>query len=68
MRTKEIKLNVEYRYNNEIVKVVKRNRNSWVQKWQIGWGKKFQKIKHHEQMSFLLNNGKVVYASSLNPL
>jgi hypothetical protein len=68
MRTKEVKLNVEYRFNNEIVKVVKRNKNSWVEKWQIGWGKKFQKIKHQEQTSFLLDNGQVVYADSLNAL
>lgn len=68
MRTKDVKLNVEYRFKNEIVKVVKRNKNSWVEKWQIGWGKKFQKINHQEQMSFLLDNGQVVYADCLNAL
>ena len=68
MRTKEVKLNIEYRFKNEIVKVVKRNKNSWVEKWQIGWGKKFQKINHQEQMSFLLDNGQLVYADSLNAL
>ena len=68
MRTKDVKLNTEYRFKNEIVKVVKRNKNSWVEKWQIGWGNKFQKIKHQEQMSFLLDNGHVVYADSLNAL
>ncbi len=68
MRTKEVKLNIEYRFKNEIVKVVKRNKNSWVEKWQMGWGKKVQKINHQEQMSFLLDNGQVVYADSLNTL
>jgi len=68
MKTKKVKLNIEYRFKNEIVKVVKRNKNSWVEKWQIGWGKQFQKINHQEQMSFILDNGQVVYADSLNTL
>lgn len=68
MRTKDVKLNIEYRFKNEIVKVVKRNKNSWVEKWQIGFGKKFQRIHHREQMSFLLDNGSVVYADALNAL
>jgi hypothetical protein len=66
MKTKEVKLNVEYRFKNEIVKVVKRNKNSWVEKWQIGWGKKTQRIRHQEQTSFLLDNGHVAYADSLS--
>ena len=68
MRTKDVKLNIEYRCKNEIVRVVKRIKNSYTEKWQIGWGKKFQKIQHQEQMSFLLDNNLVVYADALNAL
>ena len=68
MRVKDIKLNTEYRYKNEIVKVVERIRNSYKEKWRYGFGAKYQTIKHNNEMTFKLNNGNECFAHDLSTL
>lgn len=70
MKTKDVKLNIEYRYKNEIVKVVKRIRNTEIKRWYVGFGPKAKcnKYKECKQMSFMLNDGNEVYANELSRL
>ena len=68
MKTKEVKLATEYRFGNEIVKVVKRIKNSYKEKWYYGFGSKHQKIEHRKETTFLLNNGSEVFAKELKIL
>lgn len=68
MKTKDVKLNIEYRYKNKIVKVIKRIRNTEVKRWYIGFGGYCNKVKEYKQMSFLLDNGNEVYANELKCL
>ncbi len=65
MNVKSIKLNVEYRLGNEIVEVVKRIKNTYKEKWFYGFSNKHQKIEHRKETTFLLNNGKEVFAREL---
>lgn len=71
MTVKTVKIDTEYRFGNEIVKVVKRIKNSYKEKWYYGFSTKHQKIEHRKETTFLLNNGKEVFAkelSFLNPV
>lgn len=65
MGVKEVKLNTDYKYNDQIVFVTKRVKNSYKEKWNIGFGNKYQKINHRRETTFLLNIGEEVYAKDL---
>ena len=68
MRVCMVKLHREYRFENEIVEVVKRINNNYTERWYQGWGTKHQKIKHFKEKTFLLNNGDIVFAKELTLL
>lgn len=68
LTVKKVKLNTEYRFGNEIVKVTKRIKNSYKEKWYYGFGSKHERIQHRKQTTFLLNNGKEVFAKELSLL
>ncbi len=68
MKVSDVKINIEYRFKNEIVQVVKRIKNSYTEKWYIGFGSNHQKIHHRKEASFLLNNGNEVFAKELSIL
>ena len=65
MKVKEVKLNIEYRFKNEIVTVLSRVRNSFTEKWYYGFGTKHQKIKHRKETTFMLNNKVECFAKEL---
>lgn len=66
MRVKDVKLNTEYIYKDSIVKAIRRNKKSYTDKWQTGFGGKLiQKIKVQKEMTFTLDNGKEVFAKEL---
>ena len=65
MKVSKVRLNTEYRIGNEIVKVTKRVKNSYKEKWHYGFGTKHQKIEHRKETTFLLSNGKEVFAKEL---
>jgi len=66
MTVKEVKIDVEYMFKNNIVKTVKRIRNNRKEKWHYGFGTKHQKIQHRKETTFLLNNGIEVFAKELS--
>lgn len=68
MKVTDVKINIEYRNENAIVKVVKRKKNSYTEKWHYGFGSKHQKIHHRKETTFLLNNGTEVFAKELSLL
>ena len=68
MRVKDVKLNTEYRYKNEIVKMVKRIKNTYKENWRYGFGTKYQIIKHTNEMTFMLSNGVECYAKEISAL
>lgn len=68
MTVKKVKINIEYRYNDKVVKVVKRVKNSYTEKWFYGHGTKHQKISHRKETTFILNNGLEVFARDLTLL
>lgn len=68
MIVKNVKINTEYRFKNEIVKVTKRVKNSYKEKWHYGFAAKHQKIEHRKETSFLLNNGIECFARDLSAL
>ena len=68
MIVKNIKIDTEYRFNDEIVKVTKRIKNSYTEKWHYGFGSKHQKIQHRKETTFLLNNGSECFAKDLSNL
>jgi hypothetical protein len=68
LTVKKVKIDTEYRFRNEIVKVAKRIKNSYKEKWHYGFGSKNQKIEHRKETTFLLNNGIEVFAKELSLL
>lgn len=69
MKTKEVKLNTDYVYKDLIVKVIKRNKNSYTQKWETGFGGKLiQKIRVEKEMTFTLDNGEEIFAKELKQM
>lgn len=69
MKTKEVRLNTDYIYKDSIVKVMKRNKNSYIDKWETGFGGKLiQKIRVEKEMTFTLDNGQEVFAKELKQM
>ena len=66
LTVKKVKINTEYRFKDEIVKVTKRIKKSYKEKWHYGFGTKHQKIEHRKETTFLLNNGTEVFAKELS--
>jgi hypothetical protein len=68
LTVKKVKIDTEYRFGDVIVKVTKRIKNSYTEKWHYGFGSKHQKIKHRKETTFLLNNKIEVFAKELSTL
>lgn len=68
MTVKNIKLHTEYRLGSDIVKVVKRVKNSRFHKWHDHRIRRPQKIHLRRETTFILDNGKEVFAKQLSAL
>lgn len=65
MRKADVKINTDYYFNNQSVRVVKRIKNRRKERWYYGFGKKYQVITENFETSFLLSNGLECYARDL---